>query len=77
MMSHTETQEVTYLNGHRVRIIGKVYAMERTCSAVKVIEERVIFGEPAKCHVRVCSECGAKEPHVGGYCHVCGAKVVE
>lgn len=30
-MSHTETKEVTYLNGHRIEVGGRVYAPEREC----------------------------------------------
>lgn len=71
MMSHTDTQEVTYLNGHRVRINGKVYAMERTCRAVG--EDPLGF--------RSCSSCGyetwADDDSVTPYCPNCGARVIE
>ena len=71
MITDEERREVIYLNGHRVKINGKVYAMERTCKAVG--EDPLGF--------RLCSSCGyeawADEDSVTSYCPMCGAKVVE
>ena len=67
-MSHTETKEVTYLDGHRIKVGRHIYKMERTCHYV--YDEEI-------CAWR-CSGCGGLEPvgdHVS-YCPDCGAKVV-
>ena len=39
-MSHTETKEVTYLDGHRIKVGRRIYKMERTCRIVRRVDER-------------------------------------
>lgn len=74
-MSHTETKEVTYLDGHRVKVGRHVYQMERTCR----------MGAPIDGEYR-CGECGHlnretyradKGWYPPEYCAHCGARVVE
>lgn len=81
-MSHTETKEVTYLDGHRVKVGRHVYQMERTCRIVSYIDE-----SPASYGGRVhrCSVCRKALPKAlfrNGwtaldYCPRCGARVVD
>lgn len=67
-MSHTETKEVTYLNAHRVKVDGRVYALERTC---RIIPDG--HDDPS------CSACGAHYMCMSdaSFCPDCGAKVVK
>lgn len=75
-MSHTERTDVTYLNGHRVRIGGTVYARERTCRNLDVRGDRGFE----------CSACGYEAETYGDslcnpddfeFCPMCGARVIE
>ena len=74
-MSHTETKEVTYLDGHRVKVERHVYQMERTCRYV-----RDHMGVADNWFSK-CTECGAEfdervvDSHFV-YCPNCGAMVV-
>lgn len=74
-MSHTETKEVTYLDGHRVKVGRHVYQIERTCRYV-----RDHMGVADNWFSK-CTECGAEfdervvDSHFV-YCPRCGAMVV-
>ena len=80
-MSHTETKEVTYLDGHRIKVWRHVYQMERTCRIVRHVDE-----SPASYGGRVhrCSACSKALPKalfrngwtVLDYCPRCGSRVV-
>lgn len=88
-MSHTERTDVTYLNGHRVRIGGTVYARERTC---RISVEKRKMSQTQTAVVKSCSECGFEygvetensfpfEVTIGAveppnFCPNCGAKVI-
>lgn len=89
-MSHTERTDVTYLNGHRVRIGGTVYARERTC---RISVEKRKVSQTQTAVVKSCSECGFEygvetensfpfEVTIGAveppnFCPNCGARVIE
>lgn len=73
-MSHTEIKEVTYLNGHRIKVNGLFYIMERACRAVRVQE--VDEARADKRAWPVCSQCGGAINSSDPYCRHCGARVV-
>lgn len=76
-MSHTEAREVTYLNGHRIEVGGRVYAPERECrfsAGSYDDEERGIW--ESECGGRFELSCGTPVEN-WGFCPKCGGKVVE
>lgn len=86
-MSHTENKEVTYLNGHRVKVDGEVYALVGVCRAE-------VREDAAGVYVVACSECGyavggkwadfksaekiaLRKNGAGLHCPGCGRKLVK
>lgn len=78
-MSHTETKEVTYLGGHRVRVGGRVYQMERT-ARIEVSHGTHgpvprFEGDCWTIH-HVCSACGGSIDRSDAYCRHCGSRII-
>lgn len=74
-MSHTQTQAVTYYNGHVIEVNGKRYVPERTCTME--YSEDFSNDELYPTVAYSCSKCN--EVDLDGkpnYCRGCGAKVV-
>lgn len=72
-MSYTETKEVTHLNAHRVKVGGRVYALERTCRNFGGEE-----GTNGEGYDFACDSCGWCGSVCGpNFCPSCGAKVVK
>lgn len=68
---HTETKAVTYLNGHRIEVGGKVYRHERTCHDFG--GEEGTNGEGCDFACSTCGYCcDVCEPR---FCPNCGARV--
>lgn len=72
-MSHAEIKEVVYFNGHRIKVGGLFYLMER---AGRIEYRNQNESDPVG--YAVCSECGGTLENCdsANYCPWCGARLV-
>lgn len=77
-MSHAETKEVTYLDGHRIEVSGRVYAPERECRNSYGGREFECSACGMQWHLLDRADACDEWAHVRTprFCPNCGAKVV-